>query len=736
MPKIQTQEYIHTLSELSQKRVANFLQTPPKILKSKLGVVEKEFRQIYRYYKKIQDDNYIIKDKYSEKDSFRMYGVKTTLQSIKKSARNLLVENDCYDIDIQNSLFNVAKYIIKSYFESKYDQFNLLIDYAENREKYLTDDFDKDKYIKLLFSQNPNSYCRNDLYSTETNELIKQIHNFQKLTIENKDKFNIDCDIKKNPNNPDGTTMSFIYHYFENKILQQIIKKYKDIMVAPVFDGVFINKDCDLETVLNGCNEIGESFGVKFINKEFKKTDLYNSLTELLDSDLPPSYDEFNDNYKNMKTDFEEKHFMVKKPLMYIEHDDIGNYQTYNKSDFADLVAPYHWTTNMGKKVTFFNEWIRDKDRRIYTSINWIPSTKEELNMDNNYNSFKGFKSELIDVPDANIMKYDVTENYDGEAVKLINKHIRFMTGSDGGAKYIMNYIAHMFQKPEELPLVAIIFKSMQGSGKDILTDIIGEIVGNSLIYKDSKMENLISGTFNASLKNKLLVQINEVCGKDGHFNKELLKDLITVKNLKIREMRTDIQEMTNYLRLFLCTNNLNAISIPKDDRRYCVFRCGEPKNKKYYDNIGSIMGNKLKLDSIYSYFMTRDISKFDIKDRFLSDEYKTLQDHNSNPFYEFLIEFTKNQQGIRTQNDKSYVPVYELDTKYKRWLQDNNMEHIEVNSKTNKLVFLVCKSVKDKRFYVNKKQVRGYEYELDTLKTYLEKYHGQAEQEVISFDN
>lgn len=735
MPKIPSLEFSHTLTEPAQKRVDNFLNLPPKTLKYHFDLTDSEYQATKRYFKKIQQNGHTVMDKYTIKDCFRMYGSKTTLQSVKKYIRNILIKDDCYDIDMKNCCYSIVKYIIKNYFNDSSNKFDLLLDYADNREKYYTQKFDKQAWISVLFSKNPSSWCNGELYAPSTNKLINQIHAFQKMTISKKDIFNITDEFKINPVNQDGSDMSKIFNFFENKIIQQVIAKYKDNIVAPIFDGVLIKKECDLDVILNGCNKIGEPYGVEFLNKEFETSTLYNTIEKVLDADIAPAYEDTK--YEDMKTEFELNHFMVKKPLCYVEHDDTGNYTKYNKGDFKDLTAPFFYWSDGGNKINFFGEWIQDDTRRVYDTINWIPSLDERHNIDNNYNSFQGFKSDIVETPKTLEEQMNIiNDDYDGNSVKLFTNHLHHIAGNDlNGFKYLLGYLAHMFQKPEELPLIALIFKSKEGSGKDLMTDILGEILGNSLIYKDSKMENIVGGTFNASLKQKLLVQINEVCGKDGHFNKELLKDLITVKTLKIREMRTDIQEMLNYLRLFLCTNNMNAINLSKDDRRYVMFKCGDPKSKSYYDKLVTILGNKKALDSIYSFFMNYDISNFDIKKRYISPEYKTLQQHNSNPFYEYLYEFTEDQSCIRTKGDKSYVTVKELDFGYKNWLEANNMNHIIVNSKTNKLAFLDCYSVKDKKFYVDKKQVRGYEYTLNSLRDYLLKHHVTIDEEVVEFD-
>ena len=720
-----TQTYTHMLSDSGKQRVYNFLQLPAKTLKYHFSIDEKKYQMVKRYFKKIEENNFTISDKYKCKDSFRMFGVNTTLQSVNKNIRNILVKDDCYDIDIKNGAFSVAKYIINTHFNTKSSDFDLLIDYANNRDKYLTKKFDKEAWIRVLFNKNPNSLSNDSCYSKTTNALINQIHEFQTLAVENKDVFKIDSDFNANPSNINGSTMAKIYFHFENTILQKVIAKYADFIVAPIFDGVLVSKDCDIDTVLEGCNDIGKEFDIEFANKPFKTTPLYETIEKVLSNELV----EASDPYPPMKKDFEEKHCMIKSPFCFVEHDDKGNYLRFCKGDFKDLTAPYYLTSDDGKRKPFVNLWVQDATRREYDTMNWIPSLDPKYNTANNFNTFQGFPSELVETPtDFKEQFTEVNDVYDGDAVLTFRKHISHIAGgSSEGSKYLTQYIAHMFQKPTILPLIALIFKSEEGSGKDLMTDVLRKVLGSKHVYKDSKMENIVGGTFNASIRNKLLVQINEVSGKDGHFNKELLKDLITVETLKIREMRTDIQEMPNYMRLFLCTNNMNAVNISPDDRRYVFFKSLPKKTKEYYDKLGSVLESKKAINSIYSFFMNYDISKFDIKKRYISEEYQRLKQHNQNPFYDYLNDFVIKQDNIPVKNGLSYVSVRQMDFGYKHWLDDNNQTTYEVSSKKNKLIFLECDSVKDAKFYEghgdNKKQVRGYKYNADKLKTHLLKY-------------
>ena len=725
-----SQQYSHQIK--NQEVIDNFLSMNPKLIKNKLDFTDAYYQSVKRYFQKIKKNNYIFKDKYEITACGRMMNENRCIQNLSNELRSSLFSNQAYDIDIVNCSFNIVKYIINTYFSDKKDTFKQLINYADNREQYLKYNFDKLNWISVLFHKDPKSYIKKSIYDDDFNRLILEINIFQDLLIENKHKFKVE---KFKENVDKGSHVSYIIFHIENEVLQQIINEFKSIIIAPIFDGILVDKLCDLNKVLKTCNEIGSKYGLKFINKSFQSSKL-----DLL---CPPDYETSEkEDYMKMKLSFEKEHFMIENPLMFVkEYVSQGETQFvyYSKSDFISVVAPYQLEDKKGNDQDFFYEWIKDVDRRSYKTMEFIPSLKEDDNRDDNYNSFTGFKAKLVEVPNTLEDQFKlVNDVYDGEAVKTFTNHLNHLVSNESeGLRYLIGYIADMFQNPYKLPSVAILFKSKQGSGKDLMISILGDILGQKLLHQEAKMEN-ITGTFNNSLKHKIIVQLNEVCGKDGNFNRELLKDLITSENLNLREMRKDIQLQHNCLRLFLATNNRTAINIPQDDRRYVVFKCGDPKTEKYYNKIVKFKTSKKALNSIYSYFMHYDLSKFNLKKRYISQEYKNLQQSTTNPFHEFLYDFCLDHDdfNIRTNNDFSYISMNDIYVGYENYLEEENLTNtIKTNKRDVKSLFVDC-GVIEERIRINKKLTRAFKFKFNDLQEYLEKHYIKDLENIVEFED
>jgi len=98
-----------------------------------------------------------------------------------------------------------------------------------------------------------------------------------------------------------------------------------------------------------------------------------------------------------------------------------------------------------GKTKDFCSTWIRDVDRRVYHRRDFYPN--QDMCPDNVYNLFTGFQSEYI-------------ENVDDR--KEVTPFLEFINDvicdfDKGASKYLLHYIADVFQNPDVRPDVAIL---------------------------------------------------------------------------------------------------------------------------------------------------------------------------------------------------------------------------------------------------------------------------------------
>ena len=176
--------------------------------------------------------------------------------------------------------------------------------------------------------------------------------------------------------------------------------------------------------------------------------------------------------------------------------------------------------------------------------------------------------------------------------------------------EYIQNWIAHLFQKPEEKPQVAIVLKAGQGTGKGTFVDPIGTIIGSH--YSHCTKSEHLTGRFNGHLENKILIFADEFfCGSKQATDK--LKGMITEKTDSIERKGIDTIEVPSFSRMIMASNHENIINTEIDERRYFYLEISESQkqNQTYFAKLHNAIQSKGFHEKLLNYYLTRDIKTF-----------------------------------------------------------------------------------------------------------------------------
>ncbi len=92
------------------------------------------------------------------------------------------------------------------------------------------------------------------------------------------------------------------------------------------------------------------------------------------------------------------------------------------------------------------------------------------------------------------------------------------------------NVFSRILKQPYNLIMTAEIFKSVQGVGKDMFFDWFGLDIISENYYTHTQHQDKIFGRFNNTLKNNILLVINETSGKNTYAISENIEAQITNK--------------------------------------------------------------------------------------------------------------------------------------------------------------------------------------------------------------
>ena len=585
----------------------------------------------------------------------RLFSQGFSLQTCKKNLRGFLAGDRYYDYDMKNAHFNIiATILIEALgIEEFKKQYNFLYSFTrkpKNRQKmYDKCDMTKVEALKML-----NSKYRSENYNDDAQQFDLECKRAQNFIWDNTPENLIQYEHFKQPRaqNAKGSFLNKILCIYENKMLQIVIDYYRkeyltNIPVATLmFDGLFISKDLPDQTeTLNSLFDEEYpliSWDIKPPNDEIEKSDLYINRDEL------PKYERRD--YHTIKKEFEKEYFMILNPVMFVYETTLNGKPMvclYNQQDFKIVAKPIKYEVfrhGRMEELSIFDKWLADETRRHYKKLDFIPTWIDNPEI---YNTFTGF--------DYSNYK-DAEYTFDDRLIKKFEYQVSILTDhEEDSIIWLMRWVADIFQNPDRLPAVCPLLKSQQGWGKDTLIDVISKLTNHQYIFRTAKPDDVF-GNFNPSIQNKLMLQLNEMEGKDGFSNKERLKNLITESKTKINQKNMKEYEQSNYLRIIICSNNPNPIEIPTGDRRFAVFDADPIKpSLEHFEIFRKLMEDENCLYSLYQYLMEYDLGEVSLRNsRPITQAYKEMRERSIPPFYIWL-----NNELKKYNDEEEYEGIF-----------------------------------------------------------------------------
>lgn len=200
-------------------------------------------------------------------------------------------------------------------------------------------------------------------------------------------------------------------------------------------------------------------------------------------------------------------------------------------------------------KQTIATAWLRSPGRREHAGIDFDPSNSLPANW---YNLWRGFP---------------VTPSNGSCELFLAFVRDVICSGHTDLYDYVIKWLAHMVQRPANLPESALVMRGKQGTGKNTFAGVIGRLLQQHYLEITS-MES-ITGRFNGHLKNVLLLHANEAIWGGNKTSAGKLKSLITDSHQTIEQKGRDIIRVRSFIRLLVSSNETWAVPADVDDRRF-----------------------------------------------------------------------------------------------------------------------------------------------------------------------
>lgn len=139
--------------------------------------------------------------------------------------------------------------------------------------------------------------------------------------------------------------------------------------------------------------------------------------------------------------------------------------------------------------------------------------------------------------------------------------------------RILFEYLAHCVKFPGYKIPWAPMLQSTEGIGKTIFREVMAHALGDMYIYSPKAPELVKSGsTFNAWMRGKLLITVDEIKIDERRELIEILKPMITDNRVEIQSKGVDQDMEDNPANWLFFSNHRDAIPITRNGRRYAIF--------------------------------------------------------------------------------------------------------------------------------------------------------------------
>ncbi len=248
--------------------------------------------------------------------------------------------------------------------------------------------------------------------------------------------------------------------------------------------------------------------------------------------------------------------------------------------------------------------------------------------------------------------------------------------GNKHYTKWLLDWVADLFQDPINPKGVAIVLRGGEGIGKGTFANALGYIVGPH--FRHITQESQLTGRFNSHFADSSLIFADEMTWGGDKRNRGSLYALVTERFLMIERKNFDAIPMRNLNRMIIASNNSWVVPTNVDGRRWFVLDCAEHRkgDTAYFKDINAALSQG-GYDAILHYFLHRKI-KSDLRrapaTKGLTEQKELALDSVGSWWY-MCIETGK--QMPLAKGWKTEVDCNQLYSSYTTWCNDHHRRDV-----------------------------------------------------------
>jgi len=277
-----------------------------------------------------------------------------------------------------------------------------------------------------------------------------------------------------------------------------------------------------------------------------------------------------------------------------------------------------------------------------------------------------------------------------GNTAFILNYLFEVICSSDPvNFEYLISYLAHMYQKPEEKPGVMLVLLGKQGTGKGMFFNLLRAIWARTTLSVNDVDQ--VVGRFNACLERNYAVCMDEALFAGDRRALDRLKSMITEPNINIEQKYQPARSIGSVHRLFAASNHEHFAHVEMDDRRFVFLRVSDlhMQDTTYFAQLAAAVQDPSQIGAFVHHLKHKDLSSFEVRKKPKSNEH-LLQKLKSllgfeRYWYEVLLTGDFQAGVIQFSNgvswtEQTFISTSELITHYTRFNR-NAQRHQTVQS-------------------------------------------------------
>jgi len=322
----------------------------------------------------------------------------------------------------------------------------------------------------------------------------------------------------------------------------------------------------------------------------------------------------------------------------------------YNPKQFNEAFQHIKFEDNKITPSSFIRK--HQNEHRVVTDMVMQPSSHKRIVTGEYGQKFLNLYAPAI-APDGAYADYKRPE--------IMLDHMLWLCNGDKESRlHILKWIAHLIHKPETRMTHGLSLSGAQGTGKSMLAEFIGDIVGEDNYSKVTPTQ--MKGSFQYWMLGKRFILVEEIYENGNWATYNKIKPFFSDPKVNCNIKNKNEIQFDNHVNFMMLSNQYNPLTLSKGDRRiFYIHSKVQKRDSKYYGDLKNWMDNQNGKWHFKKYLKDEIIPLLDEQER----------EHTPFAYTEPLMTVDKNM-AIR-------ISMHPLETYIQEQLAQDNEKRLEV---------------------------------------------------------